>query len=371
MKPKVHDLKFSLDNNKSSILALVETWLDFDILPILGSENTKHFTFYQLNRDYGKGGGVLLCVPSKYHSILVSQKSILEFEAITIDLLLRPYSNFRLVIVYRPPRAYRANLGTANQFFDYIDSVLTNKIPTVILGDFNLPMVDWGLNCVNDGPSSISSLFFSGFMSRSLTQLINKPTRGDNVLDLVFESEPGLVSDWEISIPFCSSDHDAILIKIPSLVAPNCHINRRSYNFSKAKYDSIEQLLVNLDFSQIFMGCATADQMYAILLDILWELIELFVPLLRQNNQSTSHWSPKTRRLHRKQLSLYKKFKLTRSLADKTKLRSAYYLARRAKRSDIFRHENTILNSNNDKIFWSFVNSKLSVKHTRLPPLRQ
>ncbi|MCP4473118.1 MAG: hypothetical protein GY821_00795 [Gammaproteobacteria bacterium] len=373
LNSKFHELNYFLDNNQSSVLALVETWLDFDVSSSVGASIVNHFNIYQLDRDYGKGGGILLFVPSSYSSSLVSKNITQEFEVITIDLMLNSNSTIRLIVVYRPPRDASSNfIGTEN-FFKYLDSVTHKKFPSIIIGDFNLPKIDWLSNRVNDGPSSINSLYFYNFLSRSLTQLVLKPTRGANILDLVFISEPMLVSDLEILPPFCSSDHDLVQITIPSLVAKSHDRPLIRYNFSKADYHEIEYRLANLDFTQIFTECASSSEMYSILLEMLWDLISVYVPKLPQSSKRWSQslqWSSSTRRLHKNQFKLYKKFRNSQNPGDKIKYLEAHYLARTSKRQDIFNHENAILNSKNDKQFWNFVNSKLSVKDYNLPPLK-
>jgi len=53
----------------------------------------------------------------------------------------------------------------------------------VIVGDFNLPHIEWNtLVCSSDG---IHNLFLEFIIQHSWIQLVNFPTRCQNVLDLV------------------------------------------------------------------------------------------------------------------------------------------------------------------------------------------
>ncbi|MCP4474596.1 MAG: hypothetical protein GY821_08560, partial [Gammaproteobacteria bacterium] len=346
--------------------------MDFDVASVLGSGRANRFSVYQLNRDYSKGGGILLFLPTALRSHLVSKTSQREFEALSVDLFTQSKLKCKLVAVYRPPRNHVSNQLIADSFFDFLDAELNANLPTVIVGDFNLPKVNWVTGCVADGPSSINYLFYQRFIARSLFQSVLEPTRGANTLDLVFQSEPNLIADVRVVEPFCPSDHEALILSIPFLTfSPLDSPPTINFNFRKADYEAIEYFLTNLDFSQVLSTCAGSDEMYTTLLDIMWDLIKNFVPQNEGRPASRSmFWSKNTRSLHSKQLRLYKKFKRTRLFSDKQKYLTAYYAARSAKRRDIFSQENHILQANDDKMFWNFVNSKLSIKNYGLPPLR-
>jgi hypothetical protein len=48
---------------------------------------------------------------------------------------------------------------------------------------------------------------FSQLISNLLTQIVDEPTRGNNILDLAFVSDPSFVEDCRIDEPFGMSDH--------------------------------------------------------------------------------------------------------------------------------------------------------------------
>ena len=55
-----------------------------------------------------------------------------------------------------------------------------------IVGDFNCPFIDWNFMI---GPSSTQFLLDS-CLDNFLTQLVDTPTRGDHILDLVLVNDP-------------------------------------------------------------------------------------------------------------------------------------------------------------------------------------
>ena len=66
------------------------------------------------------------------------------------------------------------------------------------MGDFNLPNINWitmAPDCIDCLHTELSKLFRDNF----LWQLIGKPTRGDNILDLLIPNFPDKVMQLELS----------------------------------------------------------------------------------------------------------------------------------------------------------------------------
>ena len=92
---------------------------------------------------------------------------------------------------------------------------LSNREPMVLVGgDFNFPDIAWmdGYGTIRPNPAygfEINNLFLSTIGDNNLEQLVHKPTRNKNILNLIFSSYPALVSD--LSVISGISDHDAVL----------------------------------------------------------------------------------------------------------------------------------------------------------------
>ena len=76
----------------------------------------------------------------------------------------------------------------------------------LLLGDFNLPKINWCLNLVK--PDAIEEAFYEYFCSAGLTQLVSFPTRYDATLDLVFCNDPEIISNLMPLPHLGKSDHD-------------------------------------------------------------------------------------------------------------------------------------------------------------------
>jgi hypothetical protein len=78
--------------------------------------------------------------------------------------------------------------------------------------DFNCPEIDWdNLTAPHDG---MQDKFLDLIESAGLNQLVEKPTRGDNILDLVFSDESLKVSNLTVSQQFSNSDHCQVSVSV-------------------------------------------------------------------------------------------------------------------------------------------------------------
>ena len=83
----------------------------------------------------------------------------------------------------------------------------------ILVGDFNCPNIDWvNLSSVPD-----SEFLLDCCLDNYFTQIIDKPTRKKNILDLIFMNDMTVLSSFDIKENFPGSDHYNVL-------APSCSI---------------------------------------------------------------------------------------------------------------------------------------------------
>jgi endonuclease/exonuclease/phosphatase (EEP) superfamily protein YafD len=99
------------------------------------------------------------------------------------------------------------------QNIQYLEKLCSTDGPLILLGDFNLPSIDWVK--MIPGPGRKSARFFDFSTIHGLYQCVSKPTRVDNILDLVFSNDRALISDIVIKPPFGMSDHNSVLNLFP------------------------------------------------------------------------------------------------------------------------------------------------------------
>ncbi|KAM5180666.1 uncharacterized protein ACMZJ9_001180 [Mantella aurantiaca] len=136
----VHDLFIS---NSLNLLAITETWIqDSDTAsPAALCHGGLHWT-HSPRSGGQKGGGVgILLSPQSRFQILSSPPSLSlpSFESHCIRLF--SPAPLRIAVIYRPP-------GPISRFLDdfsaWLPYFLSSEIPTIILGDFNIPPVAHG-----------------------------------------------------------------------------------------------------------------------------------------------------------------------------------------------------------------------------------
>jgi len=158
------------------------------------------YTLLRRDRERRRGGGVALYVRSSLPS------SVWNFsdDDRTYELLWACIDNTYVGALYHPPRPQYP----IDSLLDYVESCvaeLTHDHPmsTVVLaGDFN-------------------QLPHSAVVERTgLTQLVHQPTRGQNVLDQVFASNPLQYSIVRVVTSTVKSDHKAVVLYAESQPVP-------------------------------------------------------------------------------------------------------------------------------------------------------
>ena len=87
----------------------------------------------------------------------------------------------------------------------------TDKV-TFILGDFNLPDIDWSQYHAPD--NIIYNTILNFVNSYGLTQFVKQSTRDNNILDLVLSTSVKIISNIDILPPIGTSDHNVIVFLI-------------------------------------------------------------------------------------------------------------------------------------------------------------
>ena len=85
-------------------------------------------------------------------------------------------------------------------------------------------------------------MFLDAILDSYLVQVIDKPTRGDNILDLILTSNEALVENINIEEPFASSDHCVVKFDI------TCNIIRKDwklcyYDYRHGNYEAMKVYL--------------------------------------------------------------------------------------------------------------------------------
>ena len=110
-----------------------------------------------------------------------------------------------IYLVYRPPHQ---SAESGESLYSNLSTIIRNKF-CIVAGDFNCS-VNWKTQTAD--AESMRLLDFAN--EEYLTQWVDKPTRGNNTLDLVFSSEDNMISKLSVGEKLGKSDHNMIRFEI-------------------------------------------------------------------------------------------------------------------------------------------------------------
>ena len=119
----------------------------------------------------------------------------------------------------------------------------TTKGTVILGGDFNLPGVDWKTNSLKSkaADAQMCDHLISMASNNGLTQVVDEPTRGDNVLDLVFTNNPTLVNNSQIMPPLAKqADHCTVYVDINTKPQTCKQPPRKIYQYNKADWSKVK-----------------------------------------------------------------------------------------------------------------------------------
>ena len=110
--------------------------------------------------------------------------------------------NIIIIVIYRPPNT------TPNLFEDVLQKIINvlDHLPTpntdfLLLRDFNFPNVNWDTReMTEETPDEKfqARQLTSLVEARFLTQFIDKPTKGSNILDLLISNNHGMIHSYDL-----------------------------------------------------------------------------------------------------------------------------------------------------------------------------
>ena len=104
---------------------------------------------------------------------------------------------------------YRPQTHNIKKLFDQIIEI-SNSFESVIFEDFNFPVTSWRYYF----KSHMGHDLYTNLLESSLSQHVNKPTRGDHTLDFVFSKNDGLVTNVDMGPEFSTSHHKIVSFNI-------------------------------------------------------------------------------------------------------------------------------------------------------------
>ena len=272
---------FEANYSALDLIALTETWLksyiyNNELIPT-------NYAIYRNDRT-SRGGGVMLAINNNISSSLVHSPTHLELLTVTLN-----YTKvITICLLYIPPNPDPKYISDLTE---YLNS-LRHTENLIILGDLNLPDVNWDSF---SGMSFISSSLCEEFFNLNFCQLVTEPTHNrGNLLDVILTNASELIDKVCVSstLPLdLSSDHYIVKFCINTCSTSKTVAQQKfsnSFNFAKADWNGMLNFLTSYNFTSYFEMC-DIESLWSYLKLIIFEAIHLFTPRV----SSRSHEKPK------------------------------------------------------------------------------
>ena len=291
-------------------------------------------------------------------------------EYIAIKIRLRNNDSLIICNIYRSPNSTPENNDELLCLIDELASL--NSTYTILLGDYNLPNIDWNNPTRQGNLSNFANNFLEKLSDLYLSQLVSEPTRkrGDNIpslLDLVItNSSPSIDAITHLS-PLGLSDHCLLSFTF------RCYLDytdycTKQYYMNKANWDRMRIYLEAIDWK------SELDQKDT---DTMWSIFETKMQFAQNTyipnkivNKASRKWAlpidKKLKKMINKKHRIWTRYMETRQpdgLREykniRNKIRNLTRKSRREAELDIAKEVKV-----NPKRFWNYVNSKSKIKAT-------
>ena len=213
---------FTIDNGKPTVFScsnLLIRYVKPDCIIATGTwlSPTTHssevlpddYITYRKDRNVSYGG-TLVAIKSSYNSSLIRTDGD-NCEIAWAEVQLKKSTSLIIGSYYR-------SSSSTIQSIQELDKSLCNLPPNkknknlLLGGDFNKPDINWAIPTVNEGVKNktLQEELINVSVQHGITQIQDKPTRENTILDLCFTNNPSLITYTDV-IPGIS-DHDMVVV---------------------------------------------------------------------------------------------------------------------------------------------------------------
>ena len=187
---KIDILENYLYLNNIDLFFLTETWLTTKVNDAIVCPS--NYNIFRNDRS-SRGGGVAIIFKNSLKVIKVKNDFIstnnVNFEYLCVDVMFKKIK-LRFCCIYLPPLSARCAL-TVKNVIKMIKMFFPKDCSFYILGDFNMPNIDWTIPSTDFNEPN--ECFLNFCTDNFLTQVIESPThKNGNILDLLICNHFGL-----------------------------------------------------------------------------------------------------------------------------------------------------------------------------------
>lgn len=373
LRTKTNDIFLTSQALPYDIFALTETNLTSDF------NNNELFpsNFNVFRRDVssldnnGFGRGILIALNNQFDGTLFNIPNTDQCELICVKINISSRCLYIMCCYVRPNEPF----DTYQLICDAVDTVVEHINPSddiIVLGDFNLPRLQWiesddELHLITENAiSSKEVLLVDHFSDSGLFQMSNVKNNLGRQLDLVFSTDADncVVTASNHLLSTLDHYHPPLLLR---LSYENDHTTADfeksySFNFRKANFDELNELLGAINFDFIFNFYTDIESVLEMFYAVIFNCFVQTVPYSPQKNITSSPpwYNNEVRSLRNRRNKFWKKYLNSGLDSDYASFLSAYSTFTELSESLYLEYINKMQFDliSNPKRFYQFINIK-------------
>ena len=376
---KMEELEIQLYKEDIDIVAICET------LP-KNCDDNEIFNFDTISGykciDIQKGRGVCIFIKNSLQFTRCYNYESLFSPSVFIRVHISNNESFVLGVIYRSPNS---DNELNNAFLNQLELVTKecNKFndKLIIMGDFNLPEIDWNTESCNKAHDHIASNFIEFLKTNDMCQFVNTTThhralQKPTIIDLVMSNDHDFAYNFKYNSPLGLSHHEVICFNL-NYEKPISRINPvLKYQLKLANYSGMRKHMSKIDWDVLLKDDKDVDGLWEVISSEIQIAKDKFIPkkMYKNSNQfkrsfmvsDTLHNKIKSKR---SAFKYYKKYPTVLNYNTYAKLRNQVkWACKKAKRE----REQKVADDakTNPKAFYQYVASKTKSKET-IPNLQK
>ncbi|XP_072041432.1 uncharacterized protein [Amphiura filiformis] len=231
---KQHDFLDLVETHRPDVICGQESHVDASF-----SSSEVFPSGYTISRKDVHGGGVFVAITDQ---LVSTTEYSLDSKSETIWCKISVVGSKPMYIgsFYRPTNDRLEPLNELNESLSKLSQ--NGGLPNVILaGDLNCPSIDWDDHIVLPNPQygyAVNRLLLDTVNDHGLHQHVHKPTRLDNILDLLFTTNPDLVE--KVTVSPGMSDHSVVTATVNIKAKLSRKHPRKFFIFRKMNVEGIK-----------------------------------------------------------------------------------------------------------------------------------
>ena len=368
LRHKMDELRRVAEIHKPKIISVTETWGDGDVQDEVFKIND--YNFYRHDRKDRKGSGTLLYIHKKLGQrtckALMGSQGVQDYDS-SVWCWVSTCKGKKILVgsIYRSPTSTPENDKKLLKMLEKANDV-SGENRLLVMGDFNVPKIDWIETDIMMGARPIDKEFFETITDNFMHQHVTVPTRISgserSTLDLIFTKEEDDIKNVNVIQPVGSSDHGIVMgdfiCEWKSRVEPKL---RRAYY--KGNYDAFSEKLNQINWIPTFSGKSTGEN-WRHYINTQTKLVEENVPMVSPKDYNEPWMNRKIMRLWKRKYHAWQRVtenNTSRRWREYKEERNRLkYHIRKTKRT--FEKKIAEEARHNKRAFYKYVNSRLTVR---------